>query len=37
METKKDLSAQAQAIARHLMSNKQFIDMVLLTATKRDG
>jgi len=36
MEAKTNLSAQAEAIARHLMSNKQFIDKVS-AATKRDG
>ena len=35
METKKDLSAQAEMIARHLMSDKQFNDKVA-TATKRN-
>lgn len=37
MEAKTNLSAQAEAIARHLMSNKQFNDKVSAAATKRDG
>lgn len=37
MEAKKDLSAQAEMIACRLMSDKEFNNMVLLTATKRDG
>ena len=36
MEAKTNLSAQAEAIARHLMSDKQFIDKVSATATKRN-
>jgi len=36
METKKNLSAQAEMIACRLMSDKQFIDKVS-AATKRNG
>lgn len=35
MEAKTNLSAQAEMIARHLMNDKQFNDMVA-TATKRN-
>ena len=35
METKKDLSAQAEMIACRLMSDKEFNDMVLLTISVR--
>jgi len=36
MEANK-LEKQAQSLACRLMSDKEFNDMVLLTATKRDG
>ena len=37
MEAKKDLSAQAEMIACRLMSDKEFNDMVLSAANKRNG
>ena len=37
MEAKKDLSAQAETISRHLMNDKDFSDKVAATARKHDG